>query len=154
MAHLYFDSSALVKRYVTEHGSIWVRGLLAPAQRNQTYTVRITGAEIIAAVVLRSKAGVLTPGRTQAVIRRFKVDFRDRLHVVEVTQPLVEAAMSLAERHALRGYDSVQLAAALTIHPARGAARLRPLIFVCADERLNEAARREGLTVENPNDHQ
>jgi hypothetical protein len=61
--------------------------------------------------------------------------------------------MLLAERHPLRGYDAVQLAAALAVHRPRAAALLPALTFVCADARLNAAATAEGLTVEDPNDH-
>lgn len=36
-------------------------------------------------------------------------------NIVDVTDPLVRRAGSLAERHTLRGYDAVQLAAALNV---------------------------------------
>jgi hypothetical protein len=48
----------------------------------------------------------------------------------------------------LRGYDAVQLAAAL----AAGAV-LPDLVFAAADDDLLAAARLEGLAVENPNQH-
>jgi hypothetical protein len=61
--------------------------------------------------------------------------------------------MVLAERHGLRGYDSVHLAAALTLHERRQANGLAPLTFVSADNAQRTAAASEGLAVENPNDH-
>jgi hypothetical protein len=48
----------------------------------------------------------------------------------------------LAERHALRAYDAVQLAATLELRPV-GA----PVEFCAFDGRLNRAARRERLVV-------
>ena len=46
-----------------------------------------------------------------AVRRRLRNDWPDYA-IVEVTQPLVEPAGDYADLFALRGYDSVQLAAA------------------------------------------
>jgi uncharacterized protein len=154
MANYYFDSSALIKRYVTETGSAWVRRVLVPARRNRAYTVRITGAEIVAAFALRRRTGTIPLSAAQAAIRQFMLDFGSRFDVVEVTPSLVEAAMMLAEKHELRGYDSVQLAAALSVHLSRKDRPIRSLTFVSADGRLNEAAAAEGLTVVSPTNHQ
>jgi uncharacterized protein len=153
MANYDFDSSALVKRYVTESGSVWVRRVLIPARRNRVYIVRISGAEIVSAFVLRSGTGTIALTRMHAAIRQFRLDFGSRFEVIEVTPPLVEAAMSLAEKHALRGYDSVQLAAALSLQPSRRSGPMRALTFVSADNKLNEAAAAEGLTVDSPTDY-
>jgi predicted nucleic acid-binding protein len=62
------------------------------------------------------------------------------------------AAAHLTQRHPLKAYDAVQLAVALRQQRAMAAYHL-PLTFVSGDERLLEAARAEGLSVENPFDH-
>ena len=56
--------------------------------------------------------------------------------IADVSQPLVEKAGVYAEAFGLRGYDSVQLAAAHSLH---GQLSL-PLSFACFDRRLNKAA--------------
>lgn len=61
--------------------------------------------------------------------------------------------MTLAEKHGLRGYDSVQLAAAVELQIVRNSLSLSGITFVCADDHLNVAAVAEGLLVENPNNH-
>ena len=71
--------------------------------------------------------------------------------IVEVTDALVNTAMTLAERHSLRGYDAVQLAAALELQTALTASGLPALTLVSADAELNTAATAEGLTIEDPN---
>jgi hypothetical protein len=71
---------------------------------------------------------------------------------VEVKDALIDMAMSLAEKHALRGYDSVQLAAALSLQQVRASLSLPTMIFVSADNRLNASAQAESLPVENPNE--
>jgi len=61
-------------------------------------------------------------------------------NIVDVNDPLVRRAGALAERHGLRGYDAVQLAAALDLRAADA-----PVEFLSFDSRLNRAARRERL---------
>lgn len=153
MAHYYLDSSALVKLYAAETGTAWVTTLCAPATGHTINLVRITGAELIAALFRRVQVGSLTLADAQLAAARFRRDLNSRYEIIEVTEALVNDAMRLAETHALRGYDSVQLAAALELQSVRAAFALPPLTFVCADQRLNAVATAEGLMVENPNDH-
>ena len=47
MVGYFVDSSALVKRYVNETGSVWLSGLVAPAAGNDIYIARITTVEVI-----------------------------------------------------------------------------------------------------------
>jgi uncharacterized protein len=61
-------------------------------------------------------------------------------------------AVDRTQRHKLRGYDAVQLAA-LTLHGLLTQAAFVPLVFVAADDDLLEAARSEGLATDNPNQH-
>jgi predicted nucleic acid-binding protein len=72
---------------------------------------------------------------------------------VEVTEALVDMAMTLAERHGLRGYDAVQLAATLELQTALAASGLPALTVISSDAELNTAAAAEGLVVEDPNRH-
>lgn len=66
---------------------------------------------------------------------------------------MIVAAGKLAGKYALRGYDAVQLAAALETHAKRTARKLQPLTLLSAEGDLNAAAIAEGLTVDDPNDH-
>jgi hypothetical protein len=58
--------------------------------------------------------------------------------------------MELAERHGLRGYDAVHLAAAGGVQAAHAARGLPPLTFVSADRQQLQVAQAEGLTTDNP----
>jgi predicted nucleic acid-binding protein len=73
--------------------------------------------------------------------------------VIEITPAVITRAMQLAETHGLRGYDAVQLAAALIVQKMREVLGLSALELVSADRDLNDAAAREDLTVDNPNSH-
>jgi uncharacterized protein len=56
MSMLYFDSSALVKRYLTETGSGWVAALTDPASGNTIVLAVITQVEVAAAFAARQRA--------------------------------------------------------------------------------------------------
>jgi hypothetical protein len=61
--------------------------------------------------------------------------------------------MDLAQTDRLRGYDAIQLAAALAVNDVGVAVGLPPLTFVSADAELNAVATVHGLLVEDPNNH-
>ena len=111
MAAYFFDSSALVKRYVAESGTQWVCDLCDPAAGHSLYIARIAGAEVIAAPARRARTGSLAQSAAQRAMAAFRGDFSGAYLVSELTPALVERAMDLAQAYGLRGYDAVQLAA-------------------------------------------
>jgi predicted nucleic acid-binding protein len=151
VAAYFLDSSALVKRYVIETGTAWVTGLLDPTARNRLYIARITGAEVTAALTRRERGGHLSAFDAAAAIAFFQHDYANRLRPVEITAALVDDAMIAARTHGLRGYDAVQLAAALYANSRRLARKLAPLIFITADTSLLAAGMAEGLSIDDPN---
>ena len=153
MTVYYFDTSALVKRYVLEVGTPWVLHLVDPANANEFYMAQITGPEIIAALFRRVRTGTLTLADARRAATNFRADWQNHYQVVEVRTNIIEHAMTLAENHGLRGYDAVHLAAALEIHIERTAQHLSPLVFVSADNDQLQIAVAEGLHVENPNSY-
>jgi uncharacterized protein len=158
MAIYFFDTSALVKRYALEDGSRWVQGITHPAVGNRIYVARITGAEVIAAIRQNVRDGDTTAADAAKVIADFRHDFANQYQIIEVTDAVVTRAMALIEAHTLKGYDGVQLAAAVEINkltvaigmPVAGAPALT---LVSADKQFNRAGAAEGLTVDNPQNH-
>ncbi|MCX6028530.1 MAG: type II toxin-antitoxin system VapC family toxin [Chloroflexi bacterium] len=153
MADYYFDSSALVKRYINETGSAWVCGLFDPNLRHEAFIAAVTPVEIVAAIARRAIGKTIAQVDAVAACTQFRADLQTSYQVVELTDVLLTHAMSLAETYALRGYDAVQLAAALAIDALCIENELPPLIFVSADGELNAVAAGIGLTIENPNNH-
>ena len=84
--------------------------------------------------------------------RWFRREFVSLFDRVEASSALIERARDLAEKHALRGYDAVQLAAAVQVNAA-GRPRGLTCILVSADAQLNAAAVAEGLIVDDPSKH-
>ena len=149
----YMDSSCLVKRYVNEVGSGWVLSITDPAAGNEIYTVRITGVEVVSAVSRRKRDGTIVSADAAVVIATLKNDLLNEYQIIEVTEQLVNRAMTLAEAYGLRGFDAVQLAAACEVQALCIASGIPPLSFLSADKTLNAAAITEGLSVDDPNDH-
>ncbi len=98
-------------------------------------------AEARAAFARYRREGGLTPAGLRQVVRDLDAEW-GTYSVVEIVDALVRRAGALAERHALRAYDAIQLAAALEL--ARAGADVQ---FACFDERLNRSAGREGLAL-------
>jgi predicted nucleic acid-binding protein len=137
---LFCDTSALVKLYVREAGS---DALLAEAGAASAVAVcRIAWAEAVAAMARRARDVPADAEALDAARQRLREHWSHYV-VVEVTQALVERAGDYADTFALRGYDSVQLAAARTVQEA-GREDLR---FACYDARLRKAAKVLGMSV-------
>ena len=130
---LFCDTSALLKLFVDEIGSDSMAK--ARSDSEAIAVCRITWAESMAAFAQRSRV----KGANQAGLGQAKSLFENtwsNFVISEVTQPLVEKAGIYAEAFALRGYDSVQLAAAHNLHEQFAL----PLTFACFDRRLSRAA--------------
>ena len=153
MPSYFFDSSALVKNYVQETGTAWVRALIAAKPTNEVITALVTGPEIVAALTRRVRIGLTTQTDATTAINAFRYDFQAQYKPISISPNIVLQAMTLAERHGLRGYDSIQLACAVTINAGLIVGSLMPPTFISADAALNEAATSEGLLVDNPNNH-
>jgi len=146
----FFDASALVKGYVRESGSRWVRQILAGKGR-PVFISPLSGAEVLAAIARKARAGEIDAEMRRECIGAFRMDFQHRFAHVAVSAGVVDEAMALVLAHPLRGADAVQLASALRLREATR--RLKALTFVAADVALLRVARHTGLDAQNPLDH-
>jgi predicted nucleic acid-binding protein len=130
---LFCDTSALVKLVIEEPES---EHMLRAANEAEWIAVcRITWAEAVAAMARRAREDPASADAIQQAREQLGLLWPSLL-IVEVSQPLVEAAGRFADGFALRGYDSVQLAAAQQLQNTIE----QPLTFACFDRRLNQAA--------------
>jgi len=153
MARYFFDSSGIVKRYISETGTAWIQNLCLPSRGNDLYAAHVTGAEAVAAIMRRTRRGEISSTDAAAAITSLQSHLRQGYIPVFITESLAQRAMSLVQAHRLRGYDAIQLAAALEIAAELSALGFSSPIFVSADNDLNAAATAEGLCVDNPNAH-
>ena len=153
MAGYFFDTSALVKRYVQEAGTSWVRGLTRRGRADPIYIARITTVELASAIARRRKGGSLTVHRANSILSRFESHLAGRYLVTEITPTLLNTAKKLAQTHELRAYDAVQLATALGLNDRWQSAGLGGIMLVSADRELNAASIAESLMTDDPNSH-
>jgi predicted nucleic acid-binding protein len=135
---LYLDTSSLIKLYVPEPESAAVKRLVDAAE--VIATSRIAYAEARAALARKRRERGVSPADYRTIAQDFDHDW-ESYFVVDVSDGLVKLGGSLAEKHALRGFDAIHLASAMTIRKQGD----RPVSFSCYDARLSRAARREGL---------
>ena len=153
MSAYFFDSSAFVKRFAREKGTAFVFSLLRPSNNHSIYFARFTEVEVCSALARRTKGNRLTSSQFRKALNRLRRDFAERFVIVSIDESTIRLALVLSEKHALRGYDAIQLATASKANEKRLQRGLSPLIIVSADSELNTAAQAEGLQVENPNNY-
>ncbi len=154
MSQFFCDTSAIVKRYFPETGSIWLNNLVDPIAGNIVILAEITLAETAATFAAKHRAsgGITLPQRNAALglwLRHCVLEYA----LVAINRQIIERAVMLTQNYRLRGYDAVQLAAALEANAALTTSSLSPLTFIAADNDLLNAANSEGLAVDNPNLH-
>ena len=151
MADYFFDSSALVKAYIAEAGTHWVRTILDDPQHRISISA-LAEVEVISALTRRFKEGDLTQLEVDQACDELSQDCATDF-VVDVTGQILEAAVSNARNYSLRAYDAVQLASAIAVRTALLVTQgnVPDFTLVSADHALNDAAGLEGLRVEDPN---
>jgi predicted nucleic acid-binding protein len=151
MIHFYLDTSAVVKGYVLEPGSTWVRSLLT-GRSNVLLISQLTLVEVSAAIGILVRTGRFSKSRGRKAYNEFRADVTDHVYrIVQAYEPIIEEAAKLAQIHPLKAYDAVQLATALYLE------LLLPsddkLSFVSGDGAALKTAAAEGLATENPFDY-
>ena len=138
---VYFDTSALVKRYIQETGSREVKTLFE-AEAAILGSVVITRVEMAAAL----QKAVRLEAANVALLAEIWQDFLDqwstftRIHVSDV---MVERASRISFDYQLRGYDSLHLAAAQLWQESLNL----PVVLATFDRDLWLAGRQAGMDV-------
>jgi hypothetical protein len=94
MGAYYCDSSALVKRYANEPGTLWVRSLTDPQAGHDIFTAHITGIEVVAAIARKTRLREIAVPDATTAIRTFKSHFTTQYQIVLMTTGLVIARWS------------------------------------------------------------
>ena len=137
---LYLDTSALVKRYFQEPFSDEV------ITRWQTATgiviSSVAYAETLASFYRKKREADLKEAVVRKVIEAFRLDWQSFIRI-EVNDELDEYLDRALKRYPLRGFDAIHLASAILVREG-----LREeILFVCFDQLLARAARKEGFEI-------
>jgi hypothetical protein len=139
----FWDSSAIVPLIVTEPPREAVLDLLG---RDPIMIVWWgTPIECASAIARREREGALAIAEAGRALERLRA-LQDAWQEILPSEPVRRTALRLLRVHPIRAADSLQLAAA-TIAAEQEPASLE---FVSLDDRLNDAASREGFRVFQP----
>ena len=133
----YFETSAILKLMVTEHGTDLAEQLWDAS--DLVVTSRLSYPESRAALAAAHRARRLTAGQLRESKRALESYFWE-IDLIEVTPSIAEHAGDLAEEHSLTGYDSVHLASALAFDA-------ESVILATWDRAIARAARAVGFAL-------
>lgn len=149
----YVDSSALVKKYLPERGTEWVRQLVS----SEPIAVSLLASvELASALSRRALDGDLTPVERDAAYASFLKDAQGFI-VLAVSQPILEEASSLLLSRpstvSLRALDALHLASAKIVFALARRRGIDTGSFITADRALYEASAWQSIRAVDPEEH-
>lgn len=132
---IFFDTSALVKRYVDEVGSEQVRVLCANADALGLSVLVLP--ELISTLCRLVRDGQLSVENYRSLKSAVQTDLSDA-DLCDLSQETFEQTIRCLENQSLRALDALHIGSALVYQPD---------LFVSADRRQAMAPGREGLAV-------
>lgn len=138
----FWDASALIPLLVREQASDTLRELYEDDPLNIVWWA--APVECASAIARRERDGTLTLTPATEALGRLAAIERTWYEVAPAA-PLRASAQRLLRVHPLCAADALQLAAALAV-----GIEAPTMAMVCLDQRLREAAQREGLPVAGP----
>jgi len=148
----FFDTSALVKRYVDEIGSEWVKKTTTIENNNPIILSHITWVEVLSAFTRLNREKKISEIDLDGSIEVFQYDWNFQYNSIEVDDFIIKSSGELVKKYPLRAYDSIQLASALKLNFVFLVTTPSAYQFVSADKRLIDVAQKEGLETINPNE--
>lgn len=153
MGSYFFDTSAIVKRYVPEQGRSLILALCSPAEGHDLYISQATLVEAVASICRKARMQDITVAERDRLIAIFRRHCRRAYGIRRVTTGIYTNAGDLCRFHNLRAYNAIQLASALGLRDKALANQTTIPTFICADTNLINIAIAEGLNVDNPNNY-
>jgi predicted nucleic acid-binding protein len=136
----YFDTSALVKRYVRERGSAQVMSLLA---QRDLLSSAITPVEVLSALSRKKREGDLSEAHFSTTLSRIQGE-RAHWELVEVSGRVLNQAQEIVQGTVpVRALDAIHIASLLTFEAAAG----MRIPFITGDGRQRDAVTHLGLDV-------
>ncbi len=149
----YADSSALVKRHISEAGSAWIEQQFDAASGNRIIATKLSVAEVLSAMNRRRREANITATEYAKFSGDFLSFVETDYEMVELSDAVLFEAQRLLETHPLRAGDAIQLASALLANTQLQSANLPALILLASDAHLLTAANSEGLQTDDPQNH-
>mgnify|MGYP000331973244 CR=1 FL=1 len=136
----YFDTSALIKRYILEQGSNKVDNLFESAEA--IFVSAITKIESISTIKRLLSEKVISQEEYTRLKNEIIYDF-NYFSIISLNSTIEKQAINLIETYQLKTLDSIQLACFISIRDQVNA-------IVLSDKKLEIAARQENFDIINP----
>ena len=133
---VFFDTSAFVKRYVSEDGTDAV--LQWCDEATEIALSGIALPELISAFCRLQREGKITETQYRQLKSSLLADIEDAA-ICDLSPTVLAQAISSLEKNVLRGMDAIHIGSAVA---------LKVDVFISADKRQLDAAARMGLRVE------
>ncbi len=133
---VFFDTSAFVKRYVSEDGTEAVLGWCDRATEIGLSGIALP--EIVSAFCRLKREEKITDTQYRQLKSLLLADIEDAA-ICDVNPLVLAQAVSCLEANVLRGMDAIHIGSAVA---------LQADVFISADKRQRDAAMRAGLRVE------
>lgn len=136
---IYWDTSAYVKVFVCETDSGAARELLRASKSNLSSKLLVP--ELYSAVHKARRSGNATGRELEDILARIDEGLKS-ITLCSIDDEILQRAVGLVSRHAIRSGDSIHLATGLLV---REESMKQKVVFVTADAELARAAKREGF---------
>ena len=149
--YVYFDASALAKRYAPEDGAVLLNELFNYLPTGKMICPMIGVLEVISVLVRKRNGGrlsstVLTQAMT--VLHEEVID-NNAFSVAFVDDNLILSAASLITQHNINATDAIILRSCLNLQQELSTQEQKLILWSC-DKRLLRAAQQEGVPIFNP----
>lgn len=142
----FFDSSAPLKLFFEEPGTVQLRRLFEPLETPGKALSVIGALEVRSAIRRRERTGEIPSAAAAEILGLFEEECL-RMSFQPINEVALAQAKEAVDRHPLRSLDAIQLGSCLAVRQNSGG---KSVVFVCSDRRLLDAAVAEGLEVLNP----
>ena len=153
MALVFWDASALVKRYAIEMGSDTVNAIFAASPSHQMASTSWGYVETFSMLLRRRNGGVINAAAFTTAITALQqeVVLDPDFGLVPVDEATVFASVSTIQQHNLNTTDAVILTALLEYRQA-SPPDTQACVVVASDKRLLRASHDSGLNTIDPED--
>ena len=132
---VFFDTSAIAKRYIDEIGTEIVIDICQ--KTTELYLCSICVPEFISVISRLKREGRITQSQFNNIKKTFLVEIVDAT-ILQITPEIIINSVHLLEKYSLRTLDSLHISCGKLI---------KPDLFVSGDKRQLEAAMSEGLKI-------
>jgi len=139
--NIFCDTSALIKKYISEKGSGKFEKILS--KTDNIYVSAITEVETISTFKRLLTERAIDKDEYEMIVKDFETDFQ-YFSVVPIDIEIIKNALKMINQYQLKTLDSIQLGTLVYLKNEINS-------FVACDEKLIKSALKERIKVINPN---